>query len=51
MESGCLSSGDSKRGKRIQRQGLGYVRAGGGHVGTCGGELEEGSLPQPSALP
>lgn len=34
VECGCLSSRDNKRGERIQRQGLGNVRAGGGHVGT-----------------
>ena len=43
-EGGCLSSRDSKRGERIQREGLGNVRAGGGHVGTCGGGLGEGEL-------
>lgn len=51
MECGCLSSGDSKRAERIQRQGLGYVRAGGGHVGTCGGRLgEEELVLSPTAL-
>lgn len=44
VECGCLSSRDSKRGERIQRRGLGNVRAGGGHVGTCGGRLGEGEL-------
>lgn len=45
VECGCLSSGDSKRGERIQRQGLGNVRAGDrSHVGTCEGGLEEGEL-------
>lgn len=45
MEYGCLSSRDSGRGETIQRQGLGNVRAGGGHVGTCRGGQEEGELP------
>lgn len=47
MESGCLCSGDSKREKRIQRQGLGYVRAGRGHVGTVEGNWRRRSLFQP----
>ena len=42
VECGCLSSGDSRRWGRIQRQGLETVRAGGGHVGACGGGQKEG---------
>lgn len=50
-ECGCLSSGDSKRGKMIQRQGLGNVRTGRGYVGTCGGVLGGGELVFESYCP
>lgn len=42
VECGCLSSGDSRRGERIQRQGLENVRAGGGHVGLVEGDRKTG---------
>lgn len=51
IECGCLSSGDSKRGKMIQRQGLENVRTGRGYVGTCGGGLEERELVFESYCP
>lgn len=50
-ECGCLSSGDSKRGKMIQRQGLGNVRTGRSYVGTCGGVLGGGELVFESYCP